>query len=665
MVHDRVFEWVNDGMTALTGYDGRELRGKSARILYPDQEEFERAGREKYAEIRARGSGSVETRWRRKDGAVIDVHLSSALIERDEPDAGVVFTALDITAQKKAARILLSAKQDLERQVAERTRELDVANMLLRIELEEHRKTEQALVKSEEVYRAIVEDQTEIICRFHPDGTISFVNGAFCRYFDKAREEVLGSRYLPAIPREDRKRLWTAYGELTPDRPVFSIELRVRMPDGAVRWLNWINRAIYDGSGNIIEHQGVCRDVTERIRSEQQIRESRNALRSVFDGISDPLVMVREDLTVIMLNRASLQFLGASQYRELIGTSCLESLRERYGRGEADLVRAAVAGQEPARFELATRGDAVRYEEVFVYPVEAGGEGRRTAIIRVTDRTRQRLMERELIQSEKLASLGLLISGIVHEINNPNNFISFNMPILRDYIRDILPVLDDHAARDPGYEVQGMPYADFRVDILKLIENVEHGSARINTTVAKLKEFSRRKDERGARPILPAAVVEKAVSLCHTQIRKTVKTFEVQVQPDLPEMVTDPDAVEQTLINLLINAAQAADKPDSRILLRVRQGTSGEGLILEVEDNGCGMDDRTATRLFDPFFTTKEEGLGTGLGLYISKNLIEPVRGSIAVESEIGRGTTFRVVLPDLTGPGDRAHASEKKGVDS
>ena len=661
MVHDRVFEWVNDGMTALTGYDGRELRGKSARILYPDQEEFERAGREKYAEIRARGSGSVETRWRRKDGAVIDVHLSSALIERDEPDAGVVFTALDITAQKKAARILLSAKQDLERQVAERTRELDVANMLLRIELEEHRKTEQALVKSEEVYRAIVEDQTEIICRFHPDGTISFVNGAFCRYFDKAREEVLGSRYLPAIPREDRKRLWTAYGELTPDRPVFSIELRVRMPDGAVRWLNWINRAIYDGSGNIIEHQGVCRDVTERIRSEQQIRESRNALRSVFDGISDPLVMVREDLTVIMLNRASLQFLGASQYRELIGTSCRESLRERYGRGEADLVRAAVAGQEPARFELATRGDAVRYEEVFVYPVEAGGEGRRTAIIRVTDRTKQRLMERELIQSEKLASLGLLISGIVHEINNPNNFISFNMPILRDYIRDILPVLDDHAARKPGYEVQGMPYADFRADMLKLIENVEHGSARINTTVAKLKEFSRRKDERGARPILPAAVVEKAVSLCHTQIRKTVKTFEVQVQPDLPEMVTDPDAVEQTLINLLINAAQAADKPDSRILLRVRQGTSGEGLILEVEDNGCGMDDRTATRLFDPFFTTKEEGLGTGLGLYISKNLIEPVRGSIGVESEIGRGTTFRVVLPDLTGPGDRGHASEKR----
>ena len=127
-------------------------------------------------------------------------HLSSAPIDPANLAAGVVFTALDITAQKKAARILLFAKEDLEKQVAEQTRELDVANMLLKIELEEHRKTEEALVNSEQLYRAIVEDQTEIICRFRPDGTISFVNEAFCRYFGKTRDEVLGKRYLPSIP---------------------------------------------------------------------------------------------------------------------------------------------------------------------------------------------------------------------------------------------------------------------------------------------------------------------------------------------------------------------------------------------------------------------------------------------------------------------------------
>jgi PAS domain S-box-containing protein len=665
IVHDRVLGWVNEGMTAMTGYAVDEIKGQSARVLYPDEEEFERAGREKYAEIKARGKGAVETRWRRKDGSIFDVHLSSAPIDPANIAAGVVFTALDITTQKKAARILLFAKEDLEKQVAEQTRELDVANMLLKIELEEHHKTEEALVNSEQLYRAIVEDQTEIICRFRPDGTISFVNGAFCRYFAKTRGEVLGKRYLPSIPRDDRRNLWTAYGSLTQHQPVFHMEFRIEMPDGALRWLHWTNRAIYDDSGTLVEHQGVGRDITERKRSEQQIRESRNTLRSVFDGISDPLIMVREDMTLIMLNRAALGFFGALQYRDIIGSPCLEFFQGRYGQETTSLVQAVIAEQEPARYDLTTSGDSARYEEVFVYPVHAGGGDGSMAIIRITDRTNQRLMERELIQSEKLASLGLLISGIVHEINNPNNFISFNMPILRDYLQDILPVLDEHAAGTPHFEVQGMPYAEFRTDVMKLLENIEHGSMRINTTVAKLKEFSRKKGEKGARPILPTGVVERAVAICHTQIRKTVKTFDVQVQQDMPEMISDPDAIEQTLINLLINAAQAADKPDSHIRLKVWRGTSGkEGLVLEVEDNGCGMDAKTASRVFDPFFTTKEEGMGTGLGLYLSKNLLESVGGSISVESESGRGATFRVVIPDLGDPVERAKSSEQKGVD-
>ena len=660
MVHDRVIAWVNEGMTGLTGYGGDELMGKSARIVYLDDEEFERAGREKYAEIKVKGRGAVETRWKRKDGTIIDVHLSSAPIDPTNLAAGVVFTALDITAQKKAARILLFAKADLERQVAEQTQELDISNMLLKIELEEHRKTEEALVNSEQLYRAIVEDQTEFICRFHPDGTISFVNEAFCRFFGKKREELLGTRYRP-MPPEDQRMVRAALRSLNPENPVVHVEFRTELPDGEIRWMQWSNRAIYDESGTLVEHQAVGRDITDRKRSELQIRESRNMLRAVFDGISDPLVMVREDMTLIMLNRSALRVFGASQYRDIIGSPCLDYFQGRYGQEASGLVRSAIAEERPARYELETRGDSARYEEVFVYPVHANSGDHGMAIIRITDRTKQRLMERELIQSEKLASLGLLISGIVHEINNPNNFISFNIPILQDYLQEILPVLDEHAARMPYFEVQGMPYAEFRTDVLKLLDNIEHGSTRINTTVAKLKEFSRRKDEKGARPILPTGIVEKAIAICHTQIRKTVKTFDVQIEQDMPEMVSDPDAIEQTLINLLINAAQAADKPDSHIRLEVRRGASGkEGLVLTVDDNGCGMDAKTASRIFDPFFTTKEEGLGTGLGLYISKNLLESVGGSISVESEIGRGTIFRVVIPDMGDPDRSKKTSEQ-----
>ena len=650
IVHDRVIGWVNGHFTRMTGYASGDVIGQSARILYLGDEEYERVGREKYGEIRKGRTGAVETRWRRKDGTVFDIYLSSNAIDAGDLSAGVVFTAYDITDQKKAADILRFAKEELEKQVTERTRDLDITNMLLRVELEEHRKTEEALAEKEQLYRAIVEDQTELICRFNPDGALSFVNEAFCRYFGKSREELLGTRYRPTIPREDRdvmtkSRKGPDTRETTSPISKSAWSCRDRVFAGYL----WTTRAIYDEVGRLIEHQAVGRDMTERVLSQQQIQESRNTLRSVFDGISDPLIMVGGDLTIIMLNRAALEFFDVGHYRELIGLPCLGHLIERYGKDNAERLKAAVRESNPSRFDLMANVKAIRYEEVSVYPVRGVDDGKGLAIIRVTDRTKQVIMERELIQSEKLASLGLLISGIVHEINNPNNFIVFNIPILRDYLQEILPIVDVHAEKDPMYEVLGMAYPDFRTDVMKLLDNIDHGSHRINVTVAKLKEFSRKRDDKGLRAVASAEVINKALSICHTQIRKTVKTFDVEIDPGLARMTTDPEAIEQVLINLLINAAQAADKEDSLIRLHVYKGDSWKNrLVMEVIDNGCGMDEMTASRIFDPFFTTKEEGCGTGLGLYISKNLIESAGGSISVESEPGRGTTFRVIFPDM-----------------
>jgi PAS domain S-box-containing protein len=653
IVHDRVIGWVNEQFTRMMGYASEDVIGKNDRILYPDDGEYERVGREKYGEIQKGRTGAVETRWRRKDGTVFDIYLSSNAIDQGDLSAGIVFTAYDITDQKKAADILRFAKEELEKQVTERTRDLDITNMLLRIELEEHRKTEEALVKNEQLYRAIVEDQTELICRFNPDGTLSFVNEAFCRYFNKTREDLLGTRYRPPIPREDRDVMTKSVKALTPEHNVAQLEVRAEIPGQGLRWMLWTTRAIYDEVGRLIEHQAVGRDVTERVRAQHQIRESRNTLRSVFDGISDPLVMVGGDSTVIMLNKAALGYFDIGHYRELIGLPCLGHLIERYGADHAERVKTATRDNKPSRFDLTANLEAIRYEEVSIYPVWDVDDGKGLAIIRVTDRTKQVIMERELIQSEKLASLGLLIAGIVHEINNPNNFIVFNIPILRDYLQEILPIVDDYAEKNPMYEVYGMSYPDFRVDVMKLLDNIDHGSHRINITVAKLKEFSRKKEDKGLRPVASAEVINKALSICHTQIRKTVKTFDVEIDPGLQPMTTDPEAIEQVLINLLINAAQAADKEDSVIRLRVSRGDSWKNrLVMEVTDNGCGMDEKTASRIFDPFFTTKEEGCGTGLGLYISKNLVESAGGSISLESEAGRGTSFRVSFFRIWNPG-------------
>jgi signal transduction histidine kinase len=258
-------------------------------------------------------------------------------------------------------------------------------------------------------------------------------------------------------------------------------------------------------------------------------------------------------------------------------------------------------------------------------------------------------MERQLMQSEKLASLGFLVSGVAHEINNPNNFITFNLPILRDYLKELMPIIDDYTKDHQGFELFRMSYPEFRKDIFKLLDNIEHGSSRINATVSGLREFSRTKDKKERVLVDIRQVTEKGIAICQGKIRRMVKSFEVNIPEDLPQIYTDPEALEHVLVNLLINAGQAADKEDSWIRLSVRLGnTRRDHLIIEVSDNGCGMDEETMGKIFDPFFTTKPSGKGTGLGLSVCHTQVESLGGRIEVESEPGKGSTFRVILSTI-----------------
>jgi signal transduction histidine kinase len=268
-------------------------------------------------------------------------------------------------------------------------------------------------------------------------------------------------------------------------------------------------------------------------------------------------------------------------------------------------------------------------------------------VLRISDITEEKLMERQLIQNEKLASLGLLVSSIAHEINNPNSFITFNIPIMRDYLNELTPIIDEYVEGHPGFEPLGFSYTAFREDLFKILDNIEHGSTRINTTVSGLKNFSRRKGKKENRSVDLKQVIDKTVAICRGEIRKKVKSFEMNVPEDLPMIHTDPEAIEQILLNHLINATQAVDKKTSRLRLDVMLKETGPAhLIVEVSDNGCGMDESTKKKIFDPFFTTKQPDMGTGLGLYVCHNLVEGLGGRIEVESKPGEGSTFRVILP-------------------
>jgi signal transduction histidine kinase len=272
-----------------------------------------------------------------------------------------------------------------------------------------------------------------------------------------------------------------------------------------------------------------------------------------------------------------------------------------------------------------------------------------------------KVMNKKAVQKEKLPPLDLLVSIIAHEIKNLNNCVTFNTPILKEYLKKLIPIIDDYARNHQNLDFFGMTYVEFRKDIFNLVNNLETASSRINEIISDLMEFVKNGYKGALCWVDLNQVVEKGIAVCQSRISKRVKSFDVNISENLPQVYTDPKALEQILVNFLINAAQAADKlvnflinaaqaadkENSWVKLSVKLGKGKwrDHLIIEVSDNGCGMDIATREKIFDPFFTTKASGEGTGLGLFVTNSLVEVLGACIEVESGPGKGSAFRIIL--------------------
>ncbi len=317
--------------------------------------------------------------------------------------------------------------------------------------------------------------------------------------------------------------------------------------------------------------------------------------------------------------------------------------KEEIESNRAARAKAEEEGKNQFRYE--SRDAKGRWLEVTGSVVNLKGE--EAVITTSLDLTERKLAEQQMFRSEKMASLGQIIAGVAHEINNPNNFIYFNLPILKKYIDAIRPFLDEVAVKNPDQKFLNMPYAFFIEDIYKLLDNMHHGSERITSIVKDLKNYVRSHDAEEKELVLIGEVVEQAMVLVGKQVRKLVTTFEVDVEPGLPSLRLNAGKIEQVIINLVINAGQAADKDDSWVHLSVsRPDENAPWVLVCVEDNGAGISEENQSKIFEPFFTTKGDESGTGLGLAISHQIITDHGGEMTVQSELGKGTTFTIRLP-------------------
>ncbi len=240
-------------------------------------------------------------------------------------------------------------------------------------------------------------------------------------------------------------------------------------------------------------------------------------------------------------------------------------------------------------------------------------------------------VEAQLMLADRMVSVGTLAAGVAHEVNNPLTSLLLNLELIERQLNEL-----DAASVDA-----------FRARVTRALTRAREGAERVGVIVRDLKTFSRGEAEvRDAVDL--RSVIESTLNLAHPELKRraTVKTF---MPEDLPAVRANEARLGQVFLNLLLNAAQAFESADPATnLIEVRVATEGEAVIAEVSDNGAGIAEELVARIFDPFFTTKPVGVGTGLGLYICRNIVEACGGTLTCDSELGHGTRFLIRIPSV-----------------
>ena len=247
-----------------------------------------------------------------------------------------------------------------------------------------------------------------------------------------------------------------------------------------------------------------------------------------------------------------------------------------------------------------------------------------------------RFRRAQLIHANKMAALGMLVTSVAHEINNPNNFIMHNNQILADVWKDAFPILQEHYKENGDYYLGGIPLSEFEEVIPRLVYGIHDGSERIRNIVQNLRDFVRSDRASLDGTVDLSTVVANAVSLMRSEISRHTGNFIIKCDEDLPLIKGSAQKLEQVVINLVMNALQSLTGHDQRVAITVNRDAGNDQIIFTISDEGEGMPETVKARIMEPFFSTKLDKGGTGLGLYISNSIIMEHKGSISLRIRAG-----------------------------
>ncbi|HUJ58102.1 MAG TPA: PAS domain S-box protein [Kofleriaceae bacterium] len=464
----------------------------------------------------------------------------------------------------------------------------------------------------------------------------TFISANVCDMLGWPAEKFVGSTFwLDSIHVDDRPAIERGMAQLL-ETGSHDFEYRLRHRDGQFRWIHEIARVVRDERARPDEPSevvGYLIDITERKRIEESMRNSEGNFRMLIER-APTAILVHRDGKLLYANPAAVALLDYDSADQLIGRALLEFIHP----DDRDLIRTRI--EHTSREGFTRRAEArMRRRDGSYVMVDGEGvrldfDGEPANVVLGRDVTERNQMFARMAIADRMLTVGTLAAGVAHEINNPLSYVMSSLAVLAAE----LPVLvGDDARRRSRLDQRAVE---------QLLADAREGTSRVSAIVRDLRALSR-SDDATPTAVDVASVLASSIRMASNEIRHRARV--VEHYGAAPQVRASASRLGQVFLNLLVNAAQAIPEGHAEANeIRVRLASAGAAsqAAIEIEDTGVGIPASVIGRIFDPFFTTKPVGLGVGLGLAISHQIVTALGGTITVTSTPGTGTTFRIVLP-------------------
>ena len=497
----------------------------------------------------------------------------------------------------------------LEQKVQERTSSLE-------LEIKERKKTESALFESEKKYRTLIESANIAICVVQNE-LIKYANSQICKNMACNKDELVSTTFMELVYPEDRQAVYERYKVIEPnlEKVHTPYTFRIIDKDNNIKWVEALAVGIpWENSPAILIFMS---DITQRRLAEEQLELAAKEWQTTFDSISDWISIHDKDFRIIRGNKAFTEFLNLTP-QTIIGKHCYELMHGcKCPISNCPLVT-VLKTRKPANIEFYNSYLKI-YMEEFCFPI-FNSNNEITSVVHLSrDITKRKIMQEQLMITDRLASIGQLTSGVAHEVNNPlTAIIGFSDMLLERELAD---------------------------DVKEDLKIINSESQRASEIVKGLLTFSRK----GTGNKVPSDICNVLNNVLHLRsYEQKIRNITVEkiFHSDLPMITVNVSQMQQVFMNIIINAEQAMLEANKMGTITIKAEQANGFIKISFTDDGPGISPENMRQLFTPFFTTKEMGKGTGLGLSICHGIITEHGGKIYAQSQPGEGTTFIIEIP-------------------